>query len=111
MEDINKIRQTSIILNFLKLKHMNHINIKRLGLASGLTGALLYLGCILLMATVGHSGTVKFFNSLLHGLDVSSIIRMDVPFWEAGIGIIEIFILGWLIGACIAGFYNVSLVK
>lgn len=83
-----------------------HINIRRFGLACGLTGVLLYIGCVILMATVGHAGTVKFFNSLLHGLDVSSIIRMQVPFWEACIGMIETFILGWLIGACIAGLYN-----
>ena len=88
---------------------MNHINIKKFGLAFGLTGALLYMGCIVLMATVGHAGTVKFFNSLLHGLDGSTGVRMDVPLWEAGIGIIETFILGWLVGACIAGFYNATI--
>lgn len=88
---------------------MNHINVKKLGLAFGLTGALLYLGCMFLMLTVGHDGTVKFFNNLLHGLDVSSIIRMNVPLWEVLIGIIETFVLGWLVGACIAGFYNMTL--
>lgn len=90
---------------------MNHINIKKMGLAFGLTGALLYLGCAILMFTMGHNGTVKFFNSLLHGIDVYSIIRMDVPLWEAALGIVEIFILGWLVGACIAAFYNASLKK
>ncbi len=87
------------------------INVKKFGFATGLTGALLYLGCAIVMATVGHDGTVKFFNSLLHGLDVSAILRMDVPLWEAVIGIVETFILGWLVGACIAGFYNVLLFK
>lgn len=82
------------------------INVKKFGLATGLTGALLYLGCMLVMATVGHDGTVTFFNSLLHGLDVASIVRINVPLWEAGIGIVETFVLGWLIGAAIAGFYN-----
>ena len=87
----------------------NTINVKKLGLAVGFTGALLYLGCILVMATVGHDGTVKFFNSLLHGLDVSSIVRMNIPLWEACVGIAETFILSWLIGACIAGIYNATL--
>ena len=82
------------------------INVKKFGFATGLTAALLYLGCAVVMATAGHNGTVKFFNSLLHGLDVSTIVRMDVPLWEAGIGIVETFVLGWLIGACVAGFYN-----
>ena len=87
------------------------INVKKLGLAFGLTGALLYLGCMLVMATVGHDDSIKFFNSLLHGLDVSSVMRASVPLWEAGMGIIQIFILGWLTGACIAGFYNAFSLK
>ena len=72
-----------------------------------LTGAILYLGCMLVMATVGHSGTVTFFNSLLHGVDISSIIRKSIPLWEAGVGIVETFILSWLVGVCVAGIYNI----
>jgi hypothetical protein len=84
------------------------INAKKFGLAVGLSGALLYLGCAVVMATVGYDGTVKFSNSLLHGLDVSSIIRKGVPLWEAGVGLAETFILGWLIGASIAAIYNAT---
>lgn len=87
------------------------INVKKFGFAVGITWALLYLGCIILMSTVGHDGSVKFFNNLLHGLDVSAIIRMNIPLWEAGVGLLETFILGWLVGACIAGFYNALLYK
>ena len=90
---------------------MSHINIRKLGLAFGLTGALLYVGCAVVMLTLGHNSTVKFFNSLLHGLDVSSIIRMDIPLVEVLIGLVQTFIISWLIGACIAGIYNVSLTK
>ncbi len=88
---------------------MNSINIRKFGLAVGATGALLYLGCILLMATVGRNGAIQFFNSLLHGLDVAPILRMDVPFYEVCIGLVETFALGWLVGACIAGIYNFSM--
>jgi hypothetical protein len=106
MKRSNKIQEQ------LKQKIMyTTINVKKMGLATGLTGAFLYVGCVLVMATVGHGGSVKFFNSLLHGLDVSSILRMDVPSWEAVIGIVETFILGWLIGSCIAAFYNALLFK
>ncbi|TXD70740.1 hypothetical protein ESV24_01195 [Aequorivita lipolytica] len=90
---------------------MMKLNIKKLGFAIGITGALLYLGCIVIMLTVGHEGSVKFFNSLLHGLDVSTIMRMDIPLWEAGLGIIQTFILGWLVGACIASLYNWQIKK
>jgi len=87
------------------------INAKKFGFAVGLTMALLYLGCTMVMATVGYDGTVKFFNSLLHGLDVTNIVRMDVSLGEAAIGLIETFIIGWLIGACIAAFYNLTVSK
>ena len=87
---------------------MNHINIKKLGLAFGLTGALLYFGCALVMFALGHDATVKFFNTLLHGLDVASIIRTDISPVEEFIGIVHTFILGWLVGAGIAAIYNLS---
>ncbi len=90
---------------------MNTINIKKFGFAFGITGAILYLGCVIVMAAVGHDGAVKFFNSLLHGLDVSSIIRMQVSLGEALIGMVETFIIAWLIGASIACFYNISIKK
>ena len=90
---------------------MNTLNIRKFGLAVGVTWALLYLGCGLLMLTIGKDGTVLFFNSLLHGLDATSIIRMDVPIQEFFIGLVESFVLGWLAGACIAGVYNFSLAK
>ena len=88
---------------------MTRIHIKRLGFACGITGVILYLGCIVLMATIGRNGTISFFNSLFHGMDVSSVIRMDVPAIEALMGIVQTFILGWLIGACVAAFYNVTI--
>jgi len=47
-------------------------------IACGLTGAVLYIGCIVLMFTVSQEGTILFFNNLLHGLDTSSIIKMNV---------------------------------
>jgi len=88
---------------------MYRLNVKKFGFALGLTVSLIYLGCMIVMSTAGREATIDFFNSLLHGLDTTSIIRMDVPLWEAGLGIVQIFILGWLIGACIATFYNAQI--
>ena len=88
---------------------MYRLNVKKLGFAFGLTGALIYLGCMIVMATAGQEGTIAFFNSLLHGLDTTDIIRMDVSLLEALFGIIQTFILWWLIGACIGGFYNAQI--
>ena len=90
---------------------MYRLNVKKLGFAFGLTGALIYLGCMIVMNTAGQEGTISFFNSLLHGLDTSQIIRMDIPLLEALFGIVQTFILWWLIGACIGAFYNAQIKK
>ncbi len=84
------------------------INIKRFGFAFGATGALFYFGCATVMLLLGHDSTVKFFNMLLHGFDVSAIVRMDITPLEEVLGIIQTFILGWLVGACIAAIYNTT---
>lgn len=88
---------------------MNQINIRKFGLAFGITGALLYFGCAIVMLLLGHDSTVKFFNTLLHGLDVSSIIRADISLVEQLLGLVQTFILCWLIGSCIAGIYNATI--
>lgn len=88
---------------------MNHINIKRFGFALGGTIALVYLGCILVMGIRGPEATIAFFNNLMHGLDLSSVVRKTpMTIGEALTGIVEWFIIGWLIGASIAVLYNVT---
>ena len=88
---------------------MEKIKVKKMGLACGLTGALLYISCIILMLTVGQKGTVLFFNNLLHGLDTSTIIKMNVSFVDSLTGFLQTFILFWLIGASISAFYNAQI--
>ncbi len=85
---------------------METINIRRFGMAWGVTASLLYLGCVLVMATVNRDAQVAFFNSLLHGIDVSQILRTTMPIWEMLIGLVETFIIAWLIGATVASIYN-----
>jgi hypothetical protein len=69
---------------------------------------LLYLGCAFVMLTVPPPAVVAFFNSMMHGWDVEPIMRWDMPWWEALVGVVEVFILGWLVGAVIAVLYNVT---
>ncbi|WP_047418812.1 DUF5676 family membrane protein [Cellulophaga sp. Hel_I_12] len=88
---------------------MHRLNVKKLGFAFGLTGTIIYLGCMIVMATAGREGTIIFFNSLLHGLDTTNVIRMDVPLLEVLMGIVQTFILWWLIGASIGAFYNAQI--
>lgn len=88
---------------------MNKLDVGRFGFAFAGTGLLLYVGCTLVLVILGHDASIWFFNSLFHGMDFSSIIRVNMPVWEGIIGLIETYIIGWLIGATIASFYNFSL--
>jgi hypothetical protein len=90
---------------------MNTINIKRFAIAVGLTSVLLYVGCILVMVMAGREGTIFFFNSLLHGIDISSIVNMKPSLLVTLLGMIETFILGSLVGVSIAVIYNFSAKK
>lgn len=82
------------------------INAKKMGLASGISFSILYVGCILLMLIAGKSGTTWLFNSLLHGLDISSITRMSVPIMDTCIGLVFTFLLAYGMGYLISVIYN-----
>jgi len=56
-------------------------------------------GCTCWPATI-----IQFFNHLMHGVDLALIMRWDMPWWEAIVGVLEIFILGWPVGAAVAIF-------
>ena len=87
---------------------MKTLDANRLGMAVGLTAGLLYVGCALIMLIAGHEGTTYFFNSLLHGLDVSGIVRMEMSMWQTCTGFLATLVLGWLTGACVAWIYNMG---
>lgn len=86
---------------------MNRIHIKSFGLATGVTATLLYVGCVVVMKLTGPELTKEFFNSLLHGIDISTILRMDVSITETILGLLQTFMIAWLTGASIASVYNV----
>ncbi len=85
---------------------MHTINSKKLGLALGTTGAILYLACMCLMLIAGQDGTTWFFNSVLHGLDVSTVSRMNVPTGQTIAGFVLTFGLGWISGLLTGTIYN-----
>ncbi|HUY88236.1 MAG TPA: DUF5676 family membrane protein [Pirellulales bacterium] len=84
------------------------LSVKRFGFAAGATAALLYLGCVFFMLTVPHEAVIDVFNSFLHGWDVTQMMRWDMPWWEAILGVLETFILGWLVGSVFAVLYNLG---
>lgn len=90
---------------------MQHLSPKALGFAVAAMSAVLYAACALIMATVPKPAAVQFFNSMTHGVDWGPIMRFDMPWHEMVIGVTELFILGWLVGATIAVLYNIGVGK
>lgn len=88
---------------------MGAINVKKFGFAVGITGAILYLGCVFVMAFAGEEASIFLFNSLMHGIDISTIIKMNVPIGNMILGIFQVFILGTLVGSTVASIYNFQL--
>ncbi len=78
-------------------------------MAGGVTAGLLYVGCALIMLVADHDGTTYFFNSLLHGLDISGIVHMEMFMWQNCIGFLATLLLGWLTGACVAWIHNMGM--
>lgn len=87
---------------------MRALSTTRLGFALATAFALSYLACAFVMMTVPKDVAINFFNSVMHGVDVTPIMRWEMPWWEMIVGLLEIFILGWLFGAIIAVFYNLG---
>lgn len=85
---------------------MNSLSVRQAGLAGGAVSVVLYLGCMLTMFLLPEEALIRFFNALLHGLDVTPVIRHDVRFADAVIGIVSWFFIGGVLGAVFAGVYN-----
>lgn len=85
---------------------MDVINVKKLGLSFGLTFAFLHVLCVSVVSFASRETTIMFFNTLLHGLDVTTVLRTEMSALEMIYGFFQIFILGYFLGASIASIYN-----
>jgi len=90
---------------------MGVINVKKFGLAVGLTLVFLRLGCAIVILTTNREQAILFFNTILHGIDVTMILRTQMSAMEMFYGFVQIFVLGWLAGASIASIYNFHFIK
>lgn len=73
---------------------MNKLAPNKFGLAFGIESVLFYVGCILLMRILSDETLIVLTNSLIHRLDVSTLLRFDITILESLIGLIITFILG-----------------
>lgn len=87
---------------------MHTIDPRRFGFALGSTWALLYLGCAFLMATLPREKALAFANTLVHGVDWAPIVNWDKSWSATVMGVVCVFVLGWLIGATFAALYNLT---
>jgi len=81
----------------------------RFGLAIGIAGSLFYVGCMVFMAMMPAETVTWFSNSLLHGVDITSVMRESVPLPQSLAGILSTFVGGWVFGALTASIYNIGL--
>lgn len=89
---------------------MGAINVKKMGLALGLTLVVLRVGCIIVFSVVSREQAVGFLKTLLCGIDISPLLPSSVMAMQDVIyGLIQIFILGWLVGGLMASIYNLQL--
>lgn len=90
---------------------MNNINVKTMGIAFGLTGALLYLGCMISMTAIGGGAINHFFDNFFPPTNVLLTLRTNIPLWKVAVGMLPAFLLFGFTGFCIAGIYNKMLPK
>ncbi len=85
---------------------MNRLAVNPFGLAIGVTSVIMYVIGLILMQILGQESTVYVFNSMMQGIDTTSIVRMDMPVGQIIFGLISTFLVGWITGSIIAALYN-----
>ena len=85
---------------------MNQINTKKFALASGFTGAIIYLTCFIIMSILPKETLVKLANLIFHGIDFSEDIRMNIPITETLLGVVASFVLWGIVGYLLGFIYN-----
>ena len=82
-----------------------------LGVAFGTAGVVYYVGCMIFMATATSDAVAWISNSVLHGVDVTSVMRESISLGQSLTGILLTFLGGLVFGALSAGIYNDFLVR
>lgn len=81
------------------------ISSKRVAYSLALVAGIVYLACAILVA-IAPTWTVNIFGALFHGIDISQIARAPVPLTSTILGLIEIIVIGYLVGWLFGAVYN-----
>jgi len=82
-----------------------NINANKLGLSVGIAGAVLSVLCALLIA-LAPAFTIGVFGAIFHGIDISQIANTTISFGGVILGIIDVFIIGYIFGWLVGSLYN-----
>ncbi len=85
---------------------MENLNAKPMALSFGTVAALIYIACWLFVAVFPLEAIIKVSNSLMHGIDVSSIAIKDTGFAESLLGFVVVVFGSIIIGYIFAIAYN-----
>lgn len=84
---------------------MDKLNVKRTSYSLAAVVGIVYLICAILIA-IAPTLTVNVFGALFHGIDITQIARTPVPLTSTILGLIEIVVMGYLIGWLYGTVYN-----
>ena len=82
------------------------LNAKRVANTLGIVFAGVSLLCAIFVL-IFPGTAMSFFNNIFHGIDITQITKTSVSFGSIIIGLIEAFVLGWIIGWFFVKIYNI----
>ena len=85
---------------------MENLNAKSIALSFGFVAALIYIFCWIFVAISPLEIITKVSNSLMHGIDISSIASKDTGFAESLFGFIIVVLGSMAVGYVFAIAYN-----
>ena len=81
------------------------LNKKRVAYSLAFVFGIVYLVCAILVA-IAPFWTLNVFGALFHGIDITQIARTSVSLTSTILGLIEVIVIGYMIGWLFGYFYN-----
>ncbi|MBI2100981.1 hypothetical protein HYT53_00025 [Candidatus Woesearchaeota archaeon] len=85
---------------------MEKLNQSAIGLAVGITTALVYAICLIFVAVFPLETVIAIGNYFVHGIDISSIAAKNITLAKSVIGLVVVSISSAITGYVFALIYN-----
>lgn len=85
---------------------MEKLNTNVVALSLGITTSIVYIVCLFFIAIFPLQAIITISNSLVHGIDISSIATKRITFVGSVIGLIASFLTAAVTGYIFAFVYN-----